>query len=377
MRQSNRAGDIAAGRVGGQERGAPSVFGRHEDAARDGIGWPSGRHGAPSSSIEPPTTGSIPNSARSRRLLPEPSAPVTATTSPARTTRSKLAAPGINRTPAMRRTISLACRQAAARAASSRSRPIIARTAAAKSNGFAWSATRAPVAQDHDPVGDTPDVAKAMGDVEHADAAPRSADRPPRKAGPPREPTGSRWAHQGSGPKPLRRQPGQWRRVGDARDRVAEILVERRVKSDPVGDLLALAGRCAWRQARPRRRRKIASSMRFSATVRPGTPSWSVDWWTTTIPAARAACGEASRNSRPATTMRPLSGRTTPAAIFASVDFPAPFAPMSATTSPASMARSTSSSACVAPNRFDTEKSESAGATAEGKSSIEARGRRA
>ncbi len=31
---------------------------------------------------------------------------------------------------------------------------------------------RAPVAQDHDAVGDAPDVAKAMGDVEHADAAP-------------------------------------------------------------------------------------------------------------------------------------------------------------------------------------------------------------
>jgi hypothetical protein len=73
--------------------------------------------------------------------------------------------------------------------------------------------------------------------------------------------------------------------------------------------------------------------------------------------------------------MRPLSGRLTPAAIFASVDLPAPFAPISATTSPRPIARSTSSSACVAPNHFDTEISESAGATAKDKSSIEARKR--
>ena len=46
-----------------------------------------------------------------------------------------------------------------------------------------------------------------------------------------------------------------------------------------------------------------------------------------------------------------------------------------ATTSPRPIARSKSSSACVAPNRFDTEISKSAGATAEEKSSIEARKR--
>ena len=140
-----RAGDVSARRRRGQERGAPRVLGPYEPARAIESAGLIGRHGAQSSSIEPPSRNSIPNSARRRRPLPKPSAPVMATTSPLRTTRSKLAAPGINRTPAMRRTTSLAQPASATRTASSRFRPIIARTAAAKSNGFAWPAIRRPL----------------------------------------------------------------------------------------------------------------------------------------------------------------------------------------------------------------------------------------
>src|SRR5439155_11535664 len=71
------------------------------------------------------------------------------------------------------------------------------------------------------------------------------------------------------------------------------------------------------------------------------------------IPDARAADGPDRTVSRPSTTSLPRSGRCTPARIFTSVDFPAPFSPTSPCTSPPCRWIETSSSAWIAPKAFD------------------------
>jgi hypothetical protein len=92
------------------------------------------------------------------------------------------------------------------------------------------------VAQDHDAVGDAPDVAKAMGDVEHADAA--SAQAIDHRE----QPLGLHGRQTGGGlvQDENQRVGGDSARDGDeltmSRTERAEVLIERRVKSDPVGD---------------------------------------------------------------------------------------------------------------------------------------------
>ena len=95
------------------------------------------------------------------------------------------------------------------------------------------------VAKDHDAVGDAPDVAKAMGDVEHADAAsPQAIDHREQALGLHGRQTGGRLVQDED-----RRVGGDGAGDGDkltmSRTERAEVLIERRVKSDAVGDRLA------------------------------------------------------------------------------------------------------------------------------------------
>ena len=174
--------------------------------------------------------------------MPAPSAPVTATTSPARTTRSKLAAPGI------KRHASHAQNDLAGQAGGRRARGVVEVSSdhrpdsSAEIERLRLVGDRAPVAQDHDAVGDAADVAKAMGDVEHADAAPAQpidhAEKPIR--------LGSRKARSRLIEDQDASLGGYSSSNGDElavrRTECAEILVERRVKSDSVGDLSRLPG---------------------------------------------------------------------------------------------------------------------------------------
>jgi hypothetical protein len=234
---------------------------------------------------------------------------------------------------------------------------------------------QAPVAQDHDPVGDAPEVLEAMGDVENADAARAQSiddrEKPVR--------LGSRQArgrfiedeHGSFGCD----CPGNSDQLAMRGTECAEVLVERRVKPDACSDPSRLPGNPAPGDKGAR----TAATQRVKHQVLGDRQAGNAELLGRLVNDHDPGCPRGPRRGEaqlaPETMMRPPSGRLTPAAIFASVDLPAQFAPISATTSPRPSARSTSSSACVAPNRFDTEISESAGATAEDKSSIEARKR--
>ena len=363
----------------GQERGAPSVLARHEHAARDRVGR--ARRVAMARRPARPNRlqiGSRPNSARSRRLLPAPSAPVTATISPARTSRSKLAAPGISRTPTMRRQPGWSAVACGPRTASSRLRPIIARTAAPKSNGCAWSATRPPVAQDHDPVGDAPDVAKAMRDIEHADAAPAQSIDDREKS----VRLGSRQArgrlvedqHRSLGSD----RPGDGDELTMRGTKRAEVLIEWRVKPNAVGDPLRLPGDTAPGDKRAR----AAATKRVEHEVLGDGQAGNAKLVGRLVDDDDPAGSRGLRRGEPqlaagdddAPAVRP--GRRRQRFWRASI-CPRRWRPSARRLPRALMARSTSSSACVAPNRFDTERSERAGATAEDELSIGARRPRA
>lgn len=111
---------------------------------------------------------------------------------------------------------------------------------------------------------------------------------------------------------------------------------------------MAINWRSAGRPVLP----QSSSSKRFSATVRPAAPAWSVAWCTVAMPAALAALGEAKVAALPFSVIVPASGVCEPERIFTSVDLPAPLAPISATTSPAATARSAPASARVGPKDF-------------------------
>ena len=76
-------------------------------------------------------------------------------------------------------------------------------------------------------------------------------------------------------------------------------------------------------------------------------------WWISTTPCASASAMDAKATGAPLTRMAPVPGRTCPARIFSSVDFPAPFSPTSAWTSPGATLKSMSCSTRTGPNDFD------------------------
>ena len=174
--------------------------------------------------------------------MPAPSAPVTATTSPARTHKIE-ACRARDQTNASHAQNDLAGQAGGRRArgvvqVSSDHRP----DSSAEIERLRLVGDRAPVAQDHDAVGDAADVAKPMGDVEHADAAPAQpidhAEKPIR--------LGSRQARSRLIEDQDASLGGYSSSNGDElavrRTEYAEILVERRVKSDSVGDSSRLPG---------------------------------------------------------------------------------------------------------------------------------------
>src|SRR5207302_4565493 len=65
----------------------------------------------------------------------------------------------------------------------------------------------------------------------------------------------------------------------------------------------------------------------------------------------------------PPTSTRPVDGRTSPHAIFVSVDLPAPFGPSSPTSSPSPTSRSTPPSASIGPYRLARPRTASAAGT--------------
>jgi hypothetical protein len=109
-----------------------------------------------------------------------------------------------------------------------------------------------PVAQDHDPIGNAPDVCKAMGDVENTDAAPpQSIDNSEQAVGLRSRQARGRFVKDehgsfgGDG-------PGNRDQLAMRRAECAEVLVERRVKPDARGDLSRLPGNPAPRDNRAR-----------------------------------------------------------------------------------------------------------------------------
>ena len=85
----------------------------------------------------------------------------------------------------------------------------------------------------------------------------------------------------------------------------------------------------------------------FSATVRFGNSEKS--WKMTMTPAAAEARGSSRPRGRPSMRISPSVGRSTPARILISVDFPEPFSPARHTASPGATAKSTPSSATTPP----------------------------
>src|SRR6266540_6086094 len=97
--------------------------------------------------------------------------------------------------------------------------------------------------------------------------------------------------------------------------------------------------------------RSLSGNARFSATVMCGQTAY--DW--KTMPRLRRSAGTltrrpGSKNVSPPTTMRPPSGRCSPATHMSVVDLPQPLGPSSVKSSPSSTRNSTSSSARCPPN---------------------------
>ena len=93
-----------------------------------------------------------------------------------------------------------------------------------------------PVAKDHDAVGDPPDVAEPVGDVKHADAArPKPIDHREEALGLQGRQTCCRLV-QDYGRRVGGDSAGDGDKLAMSGTERAEVLIERRVEPDPVGD---------------------------------------------------------------------------------------------------------------------------------------------